>query len=128
MSLRDILVHLDSGSRTAERLALAVHLARRDDARLAGVFAQNARAVQVGVVAAWPPESYTKAAAASREQFEAAVLGLKDARWIDLNRGSDHEIVHLMTEAARHCDIAILGQEDEDAAKIVPRELNEQLI
>ncbi|MGO9544326.1 MAG: hypothetical protein ACLPPF_05975 [Rhodomicrobium sp.] len=128
MPLRDILVHLDSGSRTAERLALAVHLARRDDARLVGVFAQNARAVQVGIVAAWPPESYTNAAAASRAQFEAAAQGLRDAHWFDLNRGSDHEIVHLMTEAARHCDIAILGQEDEDAGKIVPRELIEQLI
>ena len=128
MPLRDILVHLDSGPRTAERLALAIHLARRDSARLVGIFAQCAQAYQVGVVAVWPPESYTQAANASREQFEAAVKGLPDAQWIDINRGSDHEIVHHVTEAARHFDLTILGQEEEDAPRIVPRELIEQLI
>jgi nucleotide-binding universal stress UspA family protein len=128
MPLRDILVHLDSGPRTAERLKLAINLARRDDARLVGVFAQCAEAYQVGVVAAWPPESYTKAATESREQFEAAVPGLRDALWIDVNRGSDHEIVHHMTEAARHYDLTILGQNEEESRKIAPRELVEQLI
>ena len=128
MPLRDILVHLDSSPRTAERLALAVHLAKRSDARLAGVFAQCANAYRVGVVTVWPPESYTLAANASREQFQAAVAGLPNTEWIDLNRGSDHEIVHHMTEAARHYDLAILGQDDEDAPRIVPRELIEQLI
>ena len=128
MPLRDILVHLNSSPRTAERLALALHLAKPGNARLAGVFAQRASAYQVGVVAVWPPESYTQAANASREQFEAAVAGFGNARWIDINRGSDHEIVHHLTEAARHYDLTILGQEDEDAPKIVPRELIEELI
>ena len=128
MPLRDILVHLNSSPRTAERLKLAISLARRDDARLVGVFAQCADAYQVGVVAVWPPESYTKAAAESREQFEGAVPGLKDAQWIDVNRGSDHEIVHHMTEAARHYDLTILGQKKRKTAKIAPRELVEQLI
>lgn len=128
MPLRDILVHLDSGPRTAERLALAVRLARRDNARLVGIFAQTASAYQVGVVAVWPPESYTKATDASREQFQAATAGLKDVEWIDINRGSDHEIVHHMTEAARHYDLTILGQNDEDAPRIVPRELLEDVI
>ncbi len=128
MPLRDILVHLDSGPRTAERLGLAIHLARHDHARLAGIFAQSASAYQVGVVAVWPPESYKEAAAASRAQFEAATQGLADAQWIDINRGSDHEIVHHLTGAARHFDLTILGQDEEDAPKIVPRELIEQLI
>ena len=128
MPLRDILVHLDSGPRTAERLALAIHLAKRDNARLTGVFAQCANAYQVGVVTVWPPESYTQAANASRAQFEAAVAGLEGAQWTDLNRGSDHEIVHHLTEAARHYDLTVLGQDEEDASKIVPRELVEQLV
>jgi nucleotide-binding universal stress UspA family protein len=128
MPLRDILVHLDSTPRTAERLALAVTLARHHDARLVGIFAQRAEAYQVGVVAVWPPESYAIAAAASRAQFDTAIHGLRDAEWVDLNRGSDHEVVHLMTEAARHYDITILGQDDEDGLRVVPRELAEQLI
>ncbi len=128
MPLRDILVHLDSGQRTAGRLALAVHLARRDSARLVGIFAQCAEAYRVGIVAVWPSESYTQAANASREQFEAAVKGLPDAQWVDINRGSDHEIVHHMIEAARHFDLTVLGQDEEDAPRIVPRELIEQVI
>ncbi len=128
MPLRDILVHLDTGPRTAERLALGVHLAQQDNARLVGIFAKCAQAHQVGVVAVWPPESYTEAANASREQFEAAVKGLANAQWIDVNRGSDHEIVHHLTEAARHFDLTILGQEEEGTPRIVPRELIEQLI
>jgi len=128
MPLRDLLIHLDSGPRTAERLALAASLARRHDARLVGVFAQRAEPGQTRLVASWPPEIYTRAAAAGREQFEAAVFGLKDTQWIDLNLGSDHETVHLMTEAARHYDLTILGQGEEDGLGIVPRELVEQLI
>lgn len=125
MLLRDILVHLDSGPRTAERLALAIHLARRDNARLIGAFAQCASA---GVAAVWPPDSYKQATAESREHFLAATQGLENAQWFDINCGSDHEIVHYMTEAARHHDLTIVGQDDEDAPKIVPRELVEQLI
>ncbi len=128
MPLCDILVHLDASPRTAGRLALAIGLARRDGARIAGIFAQCASAYQVGVVAAWPPESYVKAAAASREQFEAATSELKAAEWMDINRGGDQEIVQRMIEVARHYDLTVLGQYDEAAPKIVPRELMEQVI
>ncbi len=128
MQLRDILVHLDSGHRTAERLALAVKLARRHDARLAGIFAERSQSLRVGSLTSWPPEGYSKAAAASKEQFEGAVSGLRACNWSDLNRGSDHEVVHLMTEAARHYDITIIGQNTEDGPSVVPRELAEQLI
>jgi nucleotide-binding universal stress UspA family protein len=128
MHLRDILVQLDSSPRTAERLALALHLAKRGNAKLTGIFAQRAAAYQVGVVAMWPPESYTQAANASREQFEAAVAGYGNARWIDLNRGSDHEVTHHLTETARHYDLTIVGQEEEDGPRAVPRELIEELI
>jgi nucleotide-binding universal stress UspA family protein len=128
MPLRDILVHLDSGPRTAERLALAVNLARSHDAKLAGIFAQRVEPGQARLVASWPPEIYTRAAAAGRAQFEAAVSSLRDTQWIDLNRGNDHEVVHLMTDAARHYDLTIVGQDEEDGPRIVPRELVEQLI
>lgn len=50
MALANIVVHLDSGSRTAERLALATTLARRHGARLTGLFAEVTPAHRVGVV------------------------------------------------------------------------------
>lgn len=36
--------------------------------------------------------------------------------------------MHQLTEAARHYDLTILGQGEEVAPKIVPRELIEQLV
>ncbi len=128
MPLRDILVQLDSSPRTAARLTLALELAKRGNARLDGVFAQCASAYQVGVVTVWPPESYKLAAAASRELFEKAVAGYENARWIDLNRGSDHEVTHHLTETARHYDLTIVGQEDDGGPRIVPPEMIEHLI
>ena len=53
---KDLMVHLDEGERTSARLELAATLARRHKARLTGVFGQRAEAVQVGVIASWPPE------------------------------------------------------------------------
>lgn len=88
--MRNLLVHLDSSSQTANRLELAVNLARRMDARLVGVFAQNAP-VHAGVVAAWPPADYAADAAASEAAFKAAVAGLKVSQWMDLNRGAKWE-------------------------------------
>jgi nucleotide-binding universal stress UspA family protein len=120
MPLRDILVQLDSSPRTAERLALALQLARRGNARLDGIFVRRAAAYQVGVVAVWPPESYTHAADTSRELFERTVAGYENARWSDLNRGSDHEIPHHLTEAARHYDLTIVGQEKRTAPGLCP--------
>ena len=41
MAMKHLLVHMDSGERTAERLGLAVSLAARFGARLAGLFAES---------------------------------------------------------------------------------------
>ena len=41
MALKNLMVHLDQGERTAARLELAVSLARRHQARLVGVFGQR---------------------------------------------------------------------------------------
>ena len=41
MALKNLMVHLDQGGRTAARLELAVSLARQHQARLVGVFGQR---------------------------------------------------------------------------------------
>ena len=128
MALKDLMVHLDPGERTATRLAFAVDLARAHDARLVGVFGQRALAEQVGVVATWPSPEYVAAAAASKAAFEAATAGLRDAEWRDINRGSDSELLRLITEAARYADLVIVGQHDETREAPVPPELAEELV
>lgn len=123
MALKNILVHLDSGPRTAERLALAVRIAARNQARLTGVFGQLAEAHRVGVVAEWPPAAYAAAAAASREAFSATAGSLADAEWVDLNRGGEDEIMHRLGQLACYSDLTVLGQHEDAGRRLAPAEL-----
>lgn len=127
MTLANILVHVDSNPRCAERLALAVRLAGRSGARVTGVFAETAEAHHVGAVAVWPSARYAAAADAGRAAFGAATASLGDrAAFIDANRGSEAEILSRVTDVARTFDLVIVGQSEEASA--VPAKLPEHLI
>ena len=126
--IRDLMVHLDPGERTGARLQLAAAIARTHGARLVGVFAQRAAAHQVGVVVKWPSDEYIAAANASKSAFSAATAGLAQAEWHDVNRGSDHELLHHLIEAARYADLVVLGQHDDARNAHAPPELAEELI
>ena len=127
MALANILVHLDQSPRTSVRLGLAVRLAERVGARLTGLFAETAPAHRVGVVATWPSAEHVAAAAAARAMFEGATGAFGErAAFIDVNRGSEQEILGRATDIARAFDLVILGQSS-DAAR-VPADLPEQLI
>ena len=102
MILANILVHLNSNPRTAARVALSLRIAERAGARLTGLFAEKADAHQVGTVATWPSAHYTAAMETARAAFMTPAASLKDrAAFIDLNRGSDHEILDRFTAIAR---------------------------
>lgn len=128
MSLKNLMVHLDQGERTAARLELAVTIARRHQARLMGVFGQLARAQQVGVVASWPSDEYVEARNASKAAFEKATAGLPMAEWRDINRGSETEVLRHVTDLARHADLVILGQHDDRIKSHVPGDLVSEVI
>lgn len=122
MSLKNLMVHLDAGERAGVRLALAVGLARQHGARLIGVFGQLAQAQHVGVVATWPSAEYVAARDASRAAFEKATTGLPRAEWIDTNRGSETEVLRLVTNRARHADLVILGQRERGGNNLLPED------
>jgi nucleotide-binding universal stress UspA family protein len=128
MSLKNLMVHLDQGDRTGARLALAVALARKNSARLVGVFGQRGQAQQVGVVASWPSQEYVGARDKSRTMFEQATAGLAGAEWHDINRGSDAEVLRHVINLARHADLVILGQHDERVKAYVPEEMVMEVI
>ena len=127
MILGNILVHVDSKPRTAARLSLAVQIAMRAGARLTGVFAEKADAHVIGTVATWPSPYYTAAVESARQTFEAGAASLGDrTTFVDLNRGSDHEILPRFVDVARTFDLVIVGQTQDDVP--VPAKLPEQTI
>jgi nucleotide-binding universal stress UspA family protein len=127
MALANILVHLDSRPRTAARLALGLRIAERSGARLTGMFAEKAQAHQVGMAASWPSPHYVAAREKAQTAFAAATAPLKDrAAFIDVNRGSDHEIIPRAVAIARCFDLVVLGQAQDEVP--VPAKLPDELI
>ena len=127
MILANILVHVDSRPRAAARLSLAVRIAERVGAQLTGLFAEKAEPHTVGTVATWPTSDYIAAVESARGAFAASVARLGDrAGFIDLNRGSDHEIVRRFIALARTFDLVILGQTQDGVP--VPAKLPEEAI
>lgn len=128
MALKNLMVHLDQGARTAARLELAVKLARGHQARLVGVFAQRAHSQPVGAFTNWPTPEYTMAAHSAKAAFERATAGLPQAAWHDVDRGADVDILREVIQHARYFDLVILGQHDERHPELAPDELPEQVV
>jgi len=128
MSLKNLMVQLDSGERTKLRLEIAVSIALKHQARLLGVFGQRAEAGVAGIVAAWPSEDYVAAANASKSQFEIATAGLANAEWRDIDCGNDTELLRHITDVGRYADLILLGQHDESVKAYVPAELPEEIV
>ncbi len=127
MILANILVHVNSKPRAAARLALAVRIAERAGARLTGLFAERADPHLIGTVATWPSPHYTAALESARGAFAAATRTLGErVAFIDLNRGSDHEIGHRFVAIARTFDLVILGQTQDGVP--VPAKLPDETI
>lgn len=127
MSLANILVHLDSTPRCAVRLRVAVAIAARCGARLVGLFAETASAQRVGLVAAWPSADYVQHMEAARDAFAQAAASLGDkARFLDLNRGGENEVLARATDVARAFDLVVMGQTDSHSR--TPADLPEQII
>jgi nucleotide-binding universal stress UspA family protein len=112
----------------AVRLELAVRLAGQHGARLIGVFGQRAAAQRVGVVATWPSAEYVEARDASKAAFAKATAGLARAEWIDVNRGSDAEVLRQVTNLARHADLVILGQREHGGNTLLPEDFVMEVI
>lgn len=128
MTLKNLMVHLSQSHRTPHRLAVAAALARKHDARLVGVFAQLAEPARTGVVSTWPSQAYVAARDASRAQFQAATTGVRQAEWVDINRGSEEQVVHQVIEHARCFDMVVMGQYNEPGLSFAPPDLCEEVV
>lgn len=130
MPLKDLLVHLDQTDQCEARLdlALALALARRHGARLTGIFAL----INPDVPSAAPHSMIPflrEAAAVAQAAFRAEVgqAGLA-ADWYPVHYSGDSRIVNQVILAARHADLAILGQPDRSLGHGGPWNLVEQVV
>ena len=129
MTLRHLLVHIDHGARCAVRLDLALGLARRFDATLTGLFAENDPHVMtvaaLDPVAELTPDAIA-AASAFRERVEAESIR---GDWQAVMTASDGALIRQTVRVARNADLAIVGQHDPDRSDVrVPADLAEHLI
>jgi nucleotide-binding universal stress UspA family protein len=114
MAYKDLLVHVDTSSHCAARLALAVTLARRFGAHLTGLHVMPTLAISPFIADQFPATKLEEAHARiaqlrdeAKEAFAAASQPLgSEAEWRE-TRGDPVDAVKL---AARKVDLAIVGQ------------------
>lgn len=119
MAYKTILVHLDNGKRCPGRLELAIRLAKRFDAHLAGLHALTAvrlpgyAAVEAGP---WLAEEQRRRAveyaAEAEKAFRQAVDrgGVPGAEW----RSSFDDALEAVTLHARYADLVLIGQPERE--------------
>lgn len=129
MTLRHLLVHVDSSERFTVRLELAVDLARRFDATLTGLFAENDPHVMT-VAALDPAGELTPDAVAAEARFRAGTEAQRlRTHWQTVMTASDEALIRQTLAVARNADLAILGQHDPERHDIrVPADFPEQVI
>jgi nucleotide-binding universal stress UspA family protein len=127
MAFKDLLVHLDSGSRAPERLALAVALARRHGARLTGLFAESSVLGQ-SLVGRRAPESVDAAARETKALFDFRVAEARlQSRWWRVEVGEYADVVGATIVCCRYVDLAVFGQQEGDDST-VPEGVVERVI
>ena len=122
MGYKTILVHLDAGERSSERLEIALALADRYDAHLVGLFALSAvhipsyiRADASQLLVAEQARQRADAAGRAEAQFRAAAARYGGARaeW----RASHDDALDALRLNARYSDVVVVGQREEDAER-----------
>lgn len=117
MTYKHLVVHLDGGERTAERLELALRLAGRLGARLTGLFAEGGD-VGVGKGLAPDPTDWLGALQRAKTAFDARVKAAHaDGGFWRVSAG-ELEVGGIAARYCRYADLAILGQHDPDAPRV----------
>lgn len=130
MPYKTVLVHLDATERCAKRVAIALQIAKENGGRLHGCFAQTDPSASMidplhragdRLKGAFEEVS-AKVAAAARDAGVEVTFSMSP-----LITASN--IIHYFVRAARHADIAVIGQYDRDTARgVVPEDMAEQVV
>ena len=128
MAWKHLLGHMDSGERTAERLGLAVSLAARFGARLAGLFAESG-SIGASAVGRRSPQNMARAIEEARTLFENRT---RDAGvttdWWQIEQGDYGQVASWSVICCRYVDLAIFGQHDPEQAAMAPPDIVERVL
>lgn len=132
MSYKTILVHLDSGKRVAERVAIAKQLADAFDAHLTGLFALSKPRIPSYALAEAGPvvvEAETRYRAEATRAAEAAFTSAtaQHARSVEF-RASKRDALAAVLLSARYADFIVAGQPEPDGRSGVDDTFAEELV
>lgn len=133
MAYKTILVHCDASPKVGARLAVAVDLAQRCEARLVGVHVRAPFEAPAFFDGTMPMDSlfqsYESASSveekAARAAFDKALKGTQVAsEW----RVADGYVDEQLEIQARYADLMVLGQTDYEVTSPIPEELPEAVV
>lgn len=118
MTLKHLLVHVDSSRRAAERIDLAATLARRTEARLTGLFAES-EVIGGSLVGRRSPEHMARAAEEARGGFEARARGAGLASdWWALEPAEYGPLMGQLEVCCRYVDLVVFGQHEGEQSRV----------
>ncbi|MBP2313979.1 universal stress protein [Azospirillum soli] len=129
MSLKHILVHLDSSPHVETRLDAALALAKQHGAFVRGLFAQPDRNA-TSVIARRSSDHLAEASARSEALFQGKLqaAGLQ-GQWHALAHGEYNHVIRETIIWSRFADLTVLGQYDRSSGDgVAPEEMNEQVV
>jgi nucleotide-binding universal stress UspA family protein len=119
MPIKDILVQVDGGKAAPARYAAAIGLAKDHGAHLTGLCLAVEPPVPATVLGLVPPEAMASQREMVREQAETAIAQFRlavekaglpgEGRVVQV---LDFDAVDVFVTHVRHCDLAVLGQQD----------------
>lgn len=133
MNYKTILVHLDCGERTAERLQLAFGIAAKFDAHVVGLFALSAERVPSYALAEAGPavleaqaryRAEAERAAEARFHASAKKQGHERIEW----RVSSRDAIAAVQLSARYADLVVIGQSEPDGGAGVTPHFAEEVV
>lgn len=133
-SYKTVLVHLDRGPRSAERLELGFSLADTFDAHLVGLFALSTSMIpsyalaEAGVMVR-DAESRRRAEATKDAAAAFRLAATRHARVRAEWRASTRDVLDAVRVSARYSDLVVLGQSDGDSEVAgVSKDLVDELV
>lgn len=123
MAIKDILVHIDERECSAARLDLAIRLAQKHNAHLAGIFVEHHSFFPFCV------STTIDAPLAARELFEAATAssGLS-TEWIHVPATSGLGVVEAVILHTYYRDLVVIGQLDYEDRCSLPHDFPDRVI